>query len=96
MNKMVTHNLQRQLDLEANRQVNKNQTEDKFENGKEYARLIETPYQNLMLDRRVLRTKERLVKHRSFRPQEVVWWDIWIGGFQRKHSSKRRSPWKEM
>jgi hypothetical protein len=28
-------------------------------NGKEYARLIETPYQNLMLDKQVLKTKKK-------------------------------------
>jgi hypothetical protein len=40
---MVTQNLQRQLDLEANWQVMERETKDNFENGKEYARLIETP-----------------------------------------------------
>jgi hypothetical protein len=48
---MVTRNLQRQLDLEANWQVSERQTKDNFENGKEYVRLIKTPYQNLMLDK---------------------------------------------
>jgi hypothetical protein len=38
------------LDLEANQQVIESQTKDNFENGKEYAQLIKTPYQNLMLD----------------------------------------------
>ncbi len=51
MNWMVTHSLQQQLDLEANRQVIEKQAYDNLENGEEYARLIETPYQNLMLDR---------------------------------------------
>jgi hypothetical protein len=91
---MVTQNLQRQLDLEANQQANKNKTEKNFENGKEYAWLIETPYQSLMLDRPVLRIEERPARHRSFGPQEVVRWDIWIGGLQRRHSSKQRSPGK--
>jgi hypothetical protein len=50
MNWMVIRILQQQLDLEANRQVIESKIEDNFENGKEYARLIETPYQNLMLD----------------------------------------------
>jgi hypothetical protein len=60
------------LDLEANQQVIENQTKDNFENGKEYVGLIETPYQNLMLDKRVLRTKERPIGHISFLPQEMV------------------------
>jgi hypothetical protein len=37
--------------LEANWQVIKRQAEDNFENGKKYVGLIETPSQNLMLDR---------------------------------------------
>jgi hypothetical protein len=41
---MVTQSLQRQLELEANRQVIENQTKDNLENGKEYIRLIETLY----------------------------------------------------
>jgi hypothetical protein len=40
---MVTQSLQRQLELEANRQVIENQTKDNFENGKEYVGLIVTP-----------------------------------------------------
>ncbi len=60
------------MDLEANQQVIENQTKDNFENGKEYVGLIETPYQNLMLDKRVLRTKERPIGHISFLPQEMV------------------------
>jgi hypothetical protein len=51
MNHMVTQNLQRLLDLEANRQVTKRQTKNNRENGEEYAKLTETPYRNLMLDR---------------------------------------------
>jgi hypothetical protein len=45
-----------------------------------------------MLDRQVLKIEERLMGHMSFLPQEVVRWDIWIGGLQRRHSSKRRFP----
>jgi hypothetical protein len=60
------------LDLEANRQVIENQTENNFENGEEYARLTETPYQNLMLDKLVLIIEEKFVGHMSFLPQEVV------------------------
>jgi hypothetical protein len=37
--------------LEANQQVIESQTKDKFENREEYVRLIETPSQNMMLDR---------------------------------------------
>jgi hypothetical protein len=69
---------------------------DNLENGEEYARLIKTPYQNLMLDKWVLRTKERPVEHRSFLPQEVVWWDVWTRGFQRRHSSRWWYPWRDM
>jgi hypothetical protein len=35
-----------------------------------------------MLDSQVLRTKERLVGHRLFLPQEVVRHEIWIGVFK--------------
>ncbi len=41
--------LQRQLDLEANGQVIERQIKDNFKNGKEYAGLRKTPYENLML-----------------------------------------------
>jgi hypothetical protein len=47
---MVIRSLQRQLDLEENWQVIERQIEDNLENGEEYARLIETPYRNVMLD----------------------------------------------
>jgi hypothetical protein len=93
---MVTKSLQQQLDLEANWQVVKSKTKDNLENGEEYVRLIETPYRNLMLDRQVLRIKERLIGHNLFLPQEVVRQDIWTGGLKRRHNSKRRSPWREM
>jgi hypothetical protein len=43
MNQMVTRSLQRQLDLEANRQVIENQIEENFENGEEYVGLTKTP-----------------------------------------------------
>jgi hypothetical protein len=56
MNQKFTQSLQQQLDLKASQQVIENHTENNFENGEEYARLIETPYWNLMLDRRVLKT----------------------------------------
>jgi hypothetical protein len=67
--------------LEANRLVTKKQTENNLENGEEYSRTIETPYWNLMLHRRVLRTEERPIGHKSFLPQEVVQCEAWIGGF---------------
>jgi hypothetical protein len=41
---MVTQSLQRQLDLEENYQVTKRKIEDNLKNGKEYARITETPY----------------------------------------------------
>jgi len=42
--------------LEANREGLEGKTKDNHENGREYARITQTPYQNMMLDRRVLRT----------------------------------------
>jgi len=36
------------------------------------ARFIKTPYQNLMLDKGVLRIKERPMGHKLFLPQDVV------------------------
>jgi hypothetical protein len=66
--------------LEANQQVIENQTEDNFENRKEYVKLIETPFQNMMLDKQVLRTKESLIGHRWILPQKVVQHDVWTGG----------------
>ncbi len=96
MNWMVTQSLQQQLDLEANHQGPKGEIEYNHENGREYARITQTPYQNLMLDRWILRTKERPAKHMLFLPQEVVRSEVWIGGLQRKHSYRRWSPWKEM
>jgi hypothetical protein len=47
------------LDLEANCQVTEKQTKDNLENEHEHSGIIETPYWNLMLDKRVLRTKEK-------------------------------------
>jgi hypothetical protein len=58
--------------LEANWQFIESQTKENFENGEEYVRLTKTPYQNLMLNKQVLKTKERLARHRSFLPQEVL------------------------
>jgi hypothetical protein len=74
--------------LEANRQVIENRVKDNLENGEEYSRLIGTPHQNLMLDRQMLRTKERIMGHMSFLPQEMVCWDVWTRGFLKRHSSK--------
>jgi hypothetical protein len=74
--------------LEANRQVIENQTKDNFENGKEYVGLIETAYQNLMLDKQVLIIEKRLAGHKSFLPQKMVRQDLWTRGLQRRYSSK--------
>jgi len=74
--------------LEGNQQFIKSQIKYKIENGKEYVRLIETPYQNSMLDRQVLRIEERLVGHMSFLSLLVGWWDVWTWGLQRRHSSR--------
>jgi hypothetical protein len=38
----------------------------------------------LMLDRWVLRTKERPIGHKLFLPQEVVWREVWTKGFKKK------------
>jgi hypothetical protein len=65
------------LDLEANRQVIESHTEDNLENGKEYAGLTKTHIKNLMLDKQMLRIKERPIGHKSFLPQEMVWRDLW-------------------
>jgi hypothetical protein len=77
---MGTWSLQQQLDLEANHQGIKGQTKDNHENGREYVKIIKAPYQNMMLNKQISRTKERLVKHRLFLAQEVVRHEIWIGG----------------
>jgi len=47
------------LDLEANRQVTKWETKDNLENGEKYVGISKTPYQNLMLDKRVLKIEEK-------------------------------------
>jgi hypothetical protein len=51
-------------------------------------RVIETPYWNLMLDRRMLIIEQRHVGHKLFLPQEVVWRDVWTRDLQRRHNSK--------
>jgi hypothetical protein len=56
------------LDLEANWQVIERPIENNLENKKEYVGLTETPYQNVMLDKRVLKIEGRLAGHRSFLP----------------------------
>jgi len=50
----------------------KRQIKYNVKNGEEYARLTKPPYRNLMLDRRVLKTKERPTWHKWFLPQKVV------------------------
>jgi hypothetical protein len=60
------------LDLEANRQGLEGKIINNHENGKEYVEIIKTPYWNLMLDRQVLRIKERHVGHMSFLSQGLV------------------------
>jgi hypothetical protein len=42
--------------------VLKGETKDNHANGKEYARITETPYWNLMLNKRVLKTEEKHVE----------------------------------
>jgi len=58
--------------LEANRQVIEKQTKEKFKNGEEYGGLTKTPFQNLMLNKQVLKTKERLEGDKLFLPQKMV------------------------
>ncbi len=58
--------------MEANCQGLEGEIEDNHENGREYAKIIETPYRNQMLDKQVLRTEKRLTWHMSFLSQEVV------------------------
>ncbi len=41
-----------------------------------------------MLNKQVLEIEEMAEGHRLFLPQ-VVWKDIWTGGLQRRHNSKR-------
>jgi hypothetical protein len=55
-----------------------------------------TPYQNLMLDKQVMKTKKKPVGHMSFLPQELVWGEVWNGGLQRRHNYKSPYPWKKM
>jgi hypothetical protein len=43
----------------VNRQSPKRRTKNNLENGEEYAGITKIPYQNLILDKQVLRTKER-------------------------------------
>jgi len=64
--------------LEADCQVI--EKKKKIDNGKEYMRLTETAYWNLMLDRQIMIIEERLVGHKSFLPQKVVWCEVWIRG----------------
>jgi len=68
------------LDLEANCQGPKGETENTHENGREYARISKTPHRNLMLDKRVWRIEERLARHRSFLSQEVVRHEVLTSG----------------
>jgi hypothetical protein len=49
-----------------------------------------------MLDKRVLKTKENPARHRLFLPQEVVWHEVWIGGFYKKDNYIQWSPRREM
>jgi len=90
MNRMVSRN------LKASRQLIEKQTKDKFKNGEEYGRLIETTFQNLMLNKWLLRIEERFARNRSFLPQEMVQQDVWTRGLQKRHHSRWRFQWGEM
>jgi hypothetical protein len=39
-----------------------------LENGKNYVKTTKTPYQNIMLNIRVLKTEERSIRHKLFLP----------------------------
>ncbi len=82
--------------MEANCLITKKQTKDNLKNGEEYVGLIKTPYWNPMLDRSVLRIKERPKGHKSFLPQEMVQCEVWIGGFQKRHNYRWQSPHRKM
>jgi hypothetical protein len=58
--------------LDANQQVIERQTNDNLEYGKEYVGLIKTSYQNLMLDKQVLKTIKRPKRHILFLPQDIT------------------------
>ncbi len=77
--------------MEVNHQGPKKEIKDNLENGKEYVGIIKSPYQNLMLDRKVLKTKEKFIRHRLFLLQEVVRLEVWTSGLQKRHRY-RRSP----
>jgi hypothetical protein len=62
--------------LEADRQVTERRIEDNLENGEEHVGLTKTPYHNLMLEKQVIRKKERPIRHKLFLPQEVVHCEI--------------------
>ncbi len=76
-------------DLKVDRQVIEIWTKDNYKNGKEYVELIETPYWNMMLDRWIIKTKEKTTRHKLLLSQEVIWCEIWIRGFHKKHNYKQ-------
>jgi hypothetical protein len=39
-----------------------------------------------MLDKRILRIEEKLARQKLFLPPKVVWREVWIGGFKRRHN----------
>ncbi len=72
MNLMLTRNLQWQLDLEANCQGPEGEIESNHENGREFVGITRTSYQNLMLERWILRTEKSTIWHKLLLPQEVL------------------------
>jgi len=56
--------------LEANCQGFERQIKVNHENGREYAEITKTPYWNSMLDKQVMKTIERPIRHRLFLPQK--------------------------
>jgi len=46
-------------------------------------RLIETPYRNMMLDRRITKIEERFIRHKLFLSQEMVWCEVWSRVFRK-------------
>jgi hypothetical protein len=76
------------LDLDANHQVLKDKQHNN-ENGRKYGHIPKNPYQNLMLEKQVLKIEKRPTRHKLFLPQEVVRREIWTSGIQRRHYYKQ-------
>ncbi len=74
------------MDLEANYQGPEGEIKNNHENGKEYVKITQIPYQNMMLDKQVLRTKKIHVGHIVSTTIGGIWHEIWTCGLQKRHS----------